>query len=162
MEDSLRKKAFENEKNRKLALARINTAAAVLSILAETPKADFGIATALLIASALVTGATQIAAINDTTYIPTFAEGGLVTGPGTNTSDSILARLSNGEFVVNAKSTQRFLPVLNTLNGTPNNNQLSQTIDSSGSSPMFRTYVLAGDVTSAQAAEARLNQKRKL
>ena len=161
MEDSLRKKAFENEKNRKLALARINTAAAVLSILAETPKADFGIATALLIASALVTGATQIAAINDTTYIPTFAEGGLVTGPGTNTSDSILARLSNGEFVVNAKSTQRFLPVLNTLNNTPNN-QLSQTIDSSGSSPMFRTYVLAGDVTSAQAAEARLNQKRKL
>ena len=161
MEDSLRKKAFENEKNRKLALARINTAAAVLSILAETPKADFGIATALLIASALVTGATQIAAINDTTYIPTFAEGGLVTGPGTNTSDSILARLSNGEFVVNAKSTQRFLPVLNTLNNT-SNNQLSQTIDSSGSSPMFRTYVLAGDVTSAQAAEARLNQKRKL
>ena len=69
--------------------------------------------------------------------------------------------VNNGEFVVNAKSTQRFLPVLNTLNNTPNN-QLSQTIDSSGSSPMFRTYVLAGDVTSAQAAEARLNQKRKL
>ena len=108
------------------------------------------------------TGAKQAAAIRDTTYIPTFAQGGLVTGPGTSTSDSILARLSSGEFVVNAKSTQRFLPVLNTLNNTPNNNQLSQTIDSSGSSPMFRTYVLAGDVTSAQAAEARLNQKRKL
>lgn len=162
MEDALREKAFNNEKQRKLDLARINTASAVLSILAETPKADFGIATGLLIAAALVTGATQIAAIKDTTYIPTYAEGGLVTGPGTNTSDSILARLSNGEFVVNAKSTQRFLPVLNTLNGTPNNNQLNQTIDSSGSSPMFRTYVLAGDVTSAQAAEARLNQKRKL
>jgi hypothetical protein len=162
MEDSLRKKAFENEKLRKLALARINTAAAVLSILAETPKGDFGIATALLIAGAIATGELQAAAIRDTTYIPTFAQGGLVTGPGTSTSDSILARLSSGEFVVNAKSTQRFLPVLNTLNNTPNNNQLSQTIDSSGSSPMFRTYVLAGDVTSAQAAEARLNQKRKL
>jgi hypothetical protein len=56
MEDSLRKKAFENEKLRKLALARINTAAAVLSILAETPKGDFGIATALLIAGAIATG----------------------------------------------------------------------------------------------------------
>jgi hypothetical protein len=28
--------------------------------------------------------------------------------------------------------------------------------------PVFRTYVLAGDVTDAQTAEARLNQKRKL
>ena len=148
-------------KQRKLQLSFINEATAVLSILAETPKADFGVATALLIAGAIATARLQRQAIRDTQYIPSYAEGGLVTGPGTNTSDSILARLSNGEFVVNAKSTQRFLPVLNTLNNTPNN-QLSQTIDSSGSSPMFRTYVLAGDVTSAQAAEARLNQKRKL
>jgi hypothetical protein len=162
LEDDLRRKAFENEKQRKLKLSFINEATAVLSILAETPKADFGVATALLIAGAIATARLQQQAIRDTQYIPSYAEGGLVTGLGTSTSDSILARLSNGEFVVNAKSTQRFLPVLNTLNGTPNNNQLSQTIDSSGSSPMFRTYVLAGDVTSAQAAEARLNQKRKL
>jgi hypothetical protein len=162
LEDDLRRKAFENEKQRKLKLSFINEATAVLSILAETPKADFGIATALLIAGAIATARLQQQAIRDTQYIPSYAEGGLVTGPGTSTSDSILARLSSGEFVVNAKSTQRFLPVLNTLNNTPNNNQLSQTIDSSGSSPMFRTYVLAGDVTSAQAAEARLNQKRKL
>ena len=162
LEDDLRRKAFENEKQRKLKLSFINEATAVLSILAETPKADFGIATALLIAGAIATARLQQQAIRDTQYIPSYAEGGLVTGLGTSTSDSILARLSNGEFVVNAKSTQRFLPILNTLNGTPNNNQLSQTIDSSGSSPMFRTYVLAGDVTSAQAAEARLNQKRKL
>jgi hypothetical protein len=31
-----------------------------------------------------------------------FAEGGKVTGPGTGTSDSILTRLSNGEYVINA------------------------------------------------------------
>ena len=36
-----------------------------------------------------------------------FASGGYVSGPGTERSDSILARLSNGEFVVNAKSVQR-------------------------------------------------------
>ena len=162
LEDDLRKKAFENEKQRKLQLSFINEATAVLSILAETPKADFGVATALLIAGAIATARLQRQAIRDTQYIPSYAEGGLVTGLGTNTSDSILARLSNGEFVVNAKSTQRFLPILNTLNGTPTNNQSSQIIDSSSNPPMFRTYVLAGDVTSAQAAEARLNQKRKL
>lgn len=32
------------------------------------------------------------------------AEGGMIRGPGTGTSDSILARLSNGEFVQNAKA----------------------------------------------------------
>lgn len=34
--------------------------------------------------------------------VPQFAEGGAVTGPGTETSDSIPARLSDGEFVLNA------------------------------------------------------------
>jgi hypothetical protein len=33
-----------------------------------------------------------------------FATGGLISGPGSGTSDSILARLSNGEFVMNAKA----------------------------------------------------------
>lgn len=35
-----------------------------------------------------------------------YAEGGSVSGPGTGTSDSILAALSNGEFVINAKAVQ--------------------------------------------------------
>ncbi|WP_406143772.1 hypothetical protein [Streptomyces anulatus] len=34
--------------------------------------------------------------------------GGMVSGPGTGTSDSILARVSNGEFVVRAKSVARY------------------------------------------------------
>lgn len=37
-----------------------------------------------------------------------FASGGYVSGPGTGTSDSILARLSNGEFVVRAAAVQRY------------------------------------------------------
>jgi hypothetical protein len=36
-----------------------------------------------------------------------FASGGFVRGPGSGTSDSILARLSNGEYVVNAGSVRR-------------------------------------------------------
>lgn len=38
---------------------------------------------------------------------PKFATGGLVTGPGTGISDSIDAKLSNGEYVLNAKAVQR-------------------------------------------------------
>lgn len=45
-----------------------------------------------------------------------FASGGLVTGSGTATSDSIPARLSNGESVINARSTSMFAPILSALN----------------------------------------------
>lgn len=37
-----------------------------------------------------------------------FADGGAVYGPGSATSDSILARLSNGEFVMNARAVRLF------------------------------------------------------
>lgn len=45
------------------------------------------------------------------------ANGGLVSGPGTSTSDSIPTKLSNGEFVINAKDTKRIgLSALSALN----------------------------------------------
>jgi hypothetical protein len=48
-----------------------------------------------------------------------FASGGYIRGPGSGTSDSILARLSNGEFVVNSDSVRRlgvgFLQGLNSF-----------------------------------------------
>lgn len=45
-----------------------------------------------------------------------FAEGGLVTGPGSGTSDSIPARLSNGESVMTAAATSMFGPILSSFN----------------------------------------------
>lgn len=53
-----------------------------------------------------------------------FAPDGLLSGPGTGTSDSILALLASGavarvsdtEFVVNAASTRRYLPLLEAIN----------------------------------------------
>ena len=39
---------------------------------------------------------------------PGFAGGGRVRGPGTGTSDSILARLSTGEFVIRARAVQHY------------------------------------------------------
>ena len=40
------------------------------------------------------------------------ASGGMVSGPGTGTSDSIMARLSNGEFVVRAAAVRKYGPSL--------------------------------------------------
>jgi hypothetical protein len=44
------------------------------------------------------------------------ATGGFISGSGTGTSDSIPAMLSNGEYVINAKSTEKFMPLLNAIN----------------------------------------------
>lgn len=44
------------------------------------------------------------------------AIGGHVRGPGSGTSDSILTRVSNGEFIVNAAATARNLPLLHAIN----------------------------------------------
>lgn len=52
---------------------------------------------------------------------PSFATGGYVRGAGTSTSDSISARLSNGEFVMNAAATKKYLPLLSALNGGSEN-----------------------------------------
>ena len=48
----------------------------------------------------------------------TAATGGLISGPGTSTSDSIPARLSDGEFVVNAAATRANVNLLHAINST--------------------------------------------
>lgn len=48
--------------------------------------------------------------------IQAHAEGGHITGPGTEKSDSILARLSNGEFVVKGEETRKHRRLLEHIN----------------------------------------------
>ncbi len=45
-----------------------------------------------------------------------FADGGDVRGAGTGTSDSIPARLSNGEFVVKASQVKKYRPIIKAIN----------------------------------------------
>jgi hypothetical protein len=45
-----------------------------------------------------------------------FASGGKVVGPGTGTSDDIIAKISNGEYVVNAKASAKNLDLLEAIN----------------------------------------------
>jgi len=66
--------------------------------------------------SAIFTSNSSDAVSGLASFIPGFATGGMISGAGTGTSDSILTALSNGEYVVNAKSTKRFLPLLQALN----------------------------------------------
>jgi len=116
-EDKIKKKQFNAQKINDAATVAINTGVAVSKTIAElggvgalTPP---GIA---LIAAMIAGGAIQETSILSKKYIPTYATGGLVNGPGTGTSDSIDARLSNGESVINAKSTSMFAPMLSAIN----------------------------------------------
>lgn len=71
----------------------------------------FGIAEAAaltVIVKAAIAGAKSV--------IKGFSTGGYVQGAGTGTSDSIPARLSNGESVMTAKATSMFSPILSAFN----------------------------------------------
>ena len=57
---------------------------------------------------------------SDRTGRPTFAYGGFVSGPGGPRSDAIPAMLSNGEYVVNARSTSRYRSLLERINSEGN------------------------------------------
>lgn len=65
-------------------------------------------------ATVLTNMATAVSSVNSAKE--NFAEGGKVNGPGTGTSDSIPANLSNGEFVMTAKATKIFEPLLTVMN----------------------------------------------
>ena len=47
--------------------------------------------------------------------LPGFAKGGVISGPGTGTSDSIVARVSNGETILNAETTKKFYPIIQAM-----------------------------------------------
>ena len=48
--------------------------------------------------------------------VPGFSSGGAISGPGGPRSDSILAAVSNGEFIVNADATRKNLALLQAIN----------------------------------------------
>lgn len=78
---------------------------------------DLGLDLALSpLLNALSGGLTSALGFSGGGAVPKFAEGGHVRGPGTGTSDSIPAMLSNGEYVVNAAATARHRALLDAIN----------------------------------------------
>lgn len=100
--------------NQGLAIAN-----AVRAVGAAVPPIPFPINVAMIassVASAIAAIVPAIQAVNSVKL----ARGGHVNGPGTSTSDSVPAMLSNGEFVVNARATSMFPELLETINNLGN------------------------------------------
>jgi len=104
----------------------------------------------------------------------TFAEGGLLQGPshaqgGIKTG---FGELEGGEYVVNRRSTQSFLPMLTAINSVGNrkyqeggmmaNMDTIQAMMASQPAPIVKTYVVASDMTSQQEANKRLMDLAKI
>lgn len=100
-----------------LALAEIaiNTGKAIAAGVAQAQSVPFP-ANIAAIATTVTTILANIATAINTVKSAKFATGGLVTGPGTGTSDSIPAQLSNGESVMTARATSMFAPLLSSFN----------------------------------------------
>ena len=100
-----------------LALAEIaiNTGKAIAAGTAQAMSVPFP-ANLAAIATTVATVLSNIATAINTVKSAKFATGGLVTGPGSGTSDSVPAQLSNGESVLTASATSMFAPLLSAFN----------------------------------------------
>ena len=107
-------KAFNANKAIQALQATIAGALAIVQALAQLGP----ISGAVAAVGIGITTALQVGAIlaQKPPAPPAFAKGGYVSGAGSGTSDSIPAMLSNGESVINAKSTSAFAPLLSAIN----------------------------------------------
>lgn len=99
-----------------LAQIAIDTGKALASGIASASSMPFP-ANLAAIATTVATILANVTTAISTVKSAKFAEGGKVNGPGTGTSDSIPAYLSNGEFVMTAQATKMFEPLLIAMNG---------------------------------------------
>jgi hypothetical protein len=154
------------------------TALAVIQALAQLGPIAGAIAGVLIGA----TGVAQIAVANKQRQaVQALAKGGLVTGPGGPTDDSIPARLSNGEAVINAAAVKRFAPILSAINqstggvpidapkfalgGTASdalllgiNDRLNSIAITQTEAAPTRAYILDTDVSSASVKNSRIRR----
>lgn len=99
-----------------LATIAIDTGKALSAGIASASKLPYP-ANLAAIATTVGTILANIATAITTVKSAKFATGGKVVGPGTGTSDSIPAQLSNGEYVMTARATRMFEPLLAAMNG---------------------------------------------
>jgi hypothetical protein len=109
---------------------------------------------AIAAAVAAATGATQIALLKKQTYEG--QTGGF--GGGTSGGIGSINNIAGGQQTSGVVLAPRISP-----SGQTGQDMGGMGLTSSnGVTPVFRTYVLSGDITDAQIADAKLNQKRKL
>lgn len=98
-----------------LAEIAINTGSALAAGIKQAQSVPFP-ANIAAIATTVTTILANVATAIKTVKSAKFAVGGDVQGPGTGTSDSINAKLSNGESVLTAQATSMFAPALSAFN----------------------------------------------
>jgi len=134
-QEEIKKKYFEKNKKLQIAQAYIATFQAAVqaySAMAGIPVVG-PVLGAIAAAAAIVAGLANVSKIRNTQYEgggtggenaqPAgnqmgrgYADGGIVRGPGTSKSDSIPARLSNGEAVMTSGAVTMFAPMLSMMN----------------------------------------------
>ena len=177
--EKIAKESFEKQKKLQIALAVIDAAKAVTSIIGQYPKFDGGIAMAAALITTGITTAFNIAKIASTQYqsksssgsksageaktAPSmFQAGGLMTGASHDMGGirTALGEVEGGEFMVNRRSTANFLPILEQINNL--GNIPGPQMPMMAQSPIVKTYVVASDMTSQQEADSKLSQLARL
>jgi hypothetical protein len=174
--EKIEAKYFEENKKVQKAQAIIGAiqgAIGAFSSLAQIPVVGPVLA-GIAAAAALAAGFANVRKIEATTFqgsggggggsqTSMYAEGGMLFGPshdagGIRTS---MGELEGGEFVINRRATQNFLPLLEAINAQGNiasagGNELQ------AATPIIKTYVVASDVTSQQEINAKLSALARL
>lgn len=109
------KKAAKASKAMAIGEIAVNTGVAIAKGVKEAQSVPFP-GNLVAIATTITTILANVASAISTVKSAKFAHGGLVSGAGTATSDSIPARLSNGESVMTAAATSMFAPALSAFN----------------------------------------------
>lgn len=104
-------------------------------------------------AAAALTSTTALA--STLAVIPGFATGGYFTGAGTAKSDSNLARISDGEFIVNAAATARNRGLLESINAGERMSSRSSSALGGAAAPSATIVNLNEDASKAGRVESR-------
>jgi hypothetical protein len=138
-----------------VAQATINTYTAATAALDDAPV-PFNF---ILAATTIAAGLQNISKIL-TVQEPQLAQGGMVNGYGTGTSDSISARLSKGESVINARSTRMFKPLLSAINEAGGGRSFASGEGVGGTTMgVVKAFVVADDMTKQQDKLSKIRRK---
>lgn len=146
-----------------LALAEValNTGQAISAGIASAMATPFpaNIGAILTTISAVISGIAQAKSAIKSANIPTakFAQGGLVTGEGTATSDSIPAMLSNGESVMTARATSAYSSILSALNTSVGGAPIGESTKTKGTQQLMQQFADVVEQIQIQVAVTDIN-----
>lgn len=120
---------------------------------------------------AIAAGMKQVDTIMQTKIPEAKARGGIIRGYGSGTSDSIPARLSRGEVVINAKSAKAFRPLLSSINvagggvgfarGGATTPDMGRALDLMSPDPV-KAFVLTDEMSSSQERLSKIRRRASI